>query len=124
MLSLKMLTSCFNGAGGGGGGGGGGCELKCWYYTNIRGDKKRGAGGCCFKLELMTKIKRRQKKGAKNELKQGRHLTSLVKGKCVGVQRETCKCIPIFGNLNLQVSNKFGARVEELDLVKIKSFFN
>lgn len=101
-MSLKMLTSCFHGG-------------KC----------------CNLNLEFMIKIRRTQKKRdsggageAKNELRQGRRLISLVKGKCVGVQRETCKCIPIFGNLNLQVSNKFGARVEELDLVKIKSFFN
>jgi len=64
-------------------------------------------GGKCLNLEFMTKIRRRQKKGrgeggggGKNELRQGKRLVFLVKGKRVGVQRETCKCIPILRNLD------------------------
>jgi len=96
MLSLKMLTSCFNG--------GNIATLTLSLWPKLGGDKKKG--------------------GAKNELRQGRHLVSLVKGKCVGVQRKTCKYIPIFGNLDSWVSNKFGARVEKSNLVQIEPLFN
>jgi len=52
-----------------------------------RGQQKRGGGGGGGG-------------GGKNELRQGKRLVFLVKGKRVGVQRETCKCIPILRNLD------------------------